>query len=416
MIIVFNLLISLIGIIIILYFLEKDLSLFLMSTMIFVQYIWMFFSIVVIESGIYVVEQGRNGFFVGSSMILLLFLVSTIFSLIFFKRIFKNTFSSIKPTKFSFFKIKEEKLILFFLILIYFLAYLNLLLSPIPFFSKTVTKFNFWDTAMFPSFKSIVGNVMAFAIFGTAILYKYYKKISIFFFFLYVVYLVLMGQKFTGFFIGIVAVLIGFYFTSEKTIKFKIKWIFNKYLITFFLLSFLLVWYKYSLNNNFRNLNLTPLEGVFYRTFGLQAHVFWGTTEQYVFSDKPNSWNITELWKGMHHLMLEFWPWSYRDYISVTSRGVSWTNAYPSILLRIFPLPLALFINFILLSFLALIQELLSLFIKGKALILSIIVFQLLIWTSYTYTMAYFSKLLIPVIFVTFYFLYKYFLLKSKEN
>ena len=89
MIIVFNLFISLIGIIIILYFLEKDLSLFLMSTMIFVQYIWMFFSIVVIESGIYVVEQGRNGFFVGSSMILLLFLVSTIFSLIFLATLMK---------------------------------------------------------------------------------------------------------------------------------------------------------------------------------------------------------------------------------------------------------------------------------------------------------------------------------------
>jgi len=176
------------------------------------------------------------------------------------------------------------------------------------------------------------------------------------------------------------------------------------------------VLYKYTINNPFIKLNMTPLESVFYRFFGLQAHVFWGATEQYVYQGKPNTWNVFELWKGMHHLMLETWPWSYEDFISVTTRGVSWTNAYPSILIRIFPLPIALLVNFFLMSFVSLIQTLLSVFIKRKSIFLSIILFQLLIWTSYAYTMAYFSKLMIPVFFILLFFSYKYLAFKTKKE
>ena len=186
--------------------------------------------------------------------------------------------------------------------------------------------------------------------------------------------------------------------------------------LLFILLMFLLVFYKYSINKAFQNIGLNPFEAVFYRFFGLQAHVFWGATEQYIYQNKPNTWDVLELWKGMHHLMLEFWPWRYEDFVSVTTRGVSWTNAYPSILIRIFPLPIALGVNFILMSFVSLFQTLLSIFIKRKSLLISIVVFQLLIWTSFAYTMAYFSKLIIPVFFILFYFIYKYLVLKIKNK
>jgi len=416
MIIALNMLIALIAIIIMLYILEKDLGLFLLSLMIFVQYIWMFCSLIVIESGVHIVEQGRNGYFVYSSLVLLLFYISTIISLFFFKKIFTHLFKNITITKIKLGKIKEKQIIKIFLGIIFFIAFLNLFSSSIPVFSDNVTKFNFWEHARFPFLKSIIGNVMAFAAFGTAVLYKYYKKTSIFFFFLYISYLLLIGQKFTGFFIGLTGVLLALYFTSESKIKFKLKWIFNKYLLLFVGAMFLLVLYKYTINNPFRNLKMTPLESVFYRFFGLQAHVFWGTTEQYIFQDKPNTWNVLELWNGMHHLMLEFWPWRYEDFISVTKRGVSWTNAYPSILIRIFPLPIALVVNFVLISFVSLIQTLLSTFIKRKSLFVSIILFQLLIWTSYAYTMAYFSKLLIPILFVLLFFSYRYLVFYSKKE
>jgi hypothetical protein len=415
MIIAVNILITIIALIIMLYLLEKDLGLFLLSLMIFVQYIWMFFSLIVIESGVHIVEQGRNGYFVYSSLVLLLFFITTIISLLFFKQIFTRLFKNIRVTKIKIGKIKEDQIIRVFLGFVFFMAFLNLLSSSIPIFSDKVSKFSFWEHARFPFLKSIIGNVMAFAAFGTAILYKYYKNTSILFFILYIIYLLLIGQKFTGFFIGLTGVLLALFFTSDVKINFKLKWIFNKYLFLFIGVMFSLVLYRYTVNNPFRNLELTPIESVFYRFFGLQAHVFWGVTEQYIYLGKPNTWNIFELWKGMHHLMLEFWPWRYQDFISVTTRGVSWTNAYPSILIRIFPLPIALFVNFILMSFVSLLQTLLSVFIKRKSLFISIILFQLLIWTSYAYTMAYFSKLIIPVFFILFYFFYKYLFLK-KEN
>ncbi|ARV07282.1 hypothetical protein BTO04_11550 [Polaribacter sp. SA4-10] len=416
MIIAFNILITLIAIVIMLYLLEKDLGLFLLSIMIFVQYIWMFFSLMVIESGVHIVEQGRDGYFVYSTLVLLLFFITTIISLIFFKKIFTNFFKNIKVTKIKFGKIKEPQITRVFIGFVFFMAFLNLFLSPIPIFSDNVSKFNFWEHSKFPFLKSIVGNVMAFVAFGSAILFRYYKKTSIFFLILYVSYLLLIGQKFTGFFIGITGALLALYFTSEKKITFKLKWIFNKYLLLFIGAMFFLVLYKYTISNPFRNLKMTPLESVFYRFFGLQGHVFWGTTEQYIYLNKPNTWNIFELWKGMHLLMLEFWPWRYQDFISVTNRGVSWTNAYPSILIRIFPLPIALFANFILVSFLSLMQTLLSIFIKRKSLFISIIFFQLLIWTSYAYTMAYFNKLLIPVFFIFIFFTYKYLVVKTKKE
>jgi len=416
MILAFNILITIISVVIMLYLLEKDLGLFLLSLLIFVQYIWMFFSLTVIESGIYIVEQGRKGYFVYSTLVLLLFFVSTIISLIFFKKIFTSSFEKIKVTKIKIKQIKEPQIILFFLCSIFFLAFLNLFLSPIPLFSDKVTKFNFWEYAKLPFLKAFVGNVMAFVAFGIALLYRYFKKTSIVFFILYVTYLLLVGQKFSGFFLGLTGALIGFYFTTEKKIKFKLKWVFNKYLLLFVVVMFTLVYYKYSISKPFRNLNLTTLEAVFYRFFGLQGHVFWGTTEQYIYLDKPNTWNIIELWKGMHHLMLEFWPWRYQDFISVTTRGVSWTNAYPSILIRIFPLPIALLINFILVSFLSLMQTLLSRFIIGKSLFISIVLFQLLIWSSFAYTMGYFSKLIIPVIVLILLILFNYLKFLTNTN
>jgi hypothetical protein len=416
MIIGFNILITIIAIIITLYIVEKDLGLFILSLMILFQYIWMFFSLIVIESGVNIVEQGRDGYFVFSSLILLLFYVTSIISLVFFKKIFLRLFENLTITKFNFFGIKENKVALLLIGFTFFMAFLNLLSSTIPFFSDEVTKFNFWEQSKYPFLKSIVGNVMAFVAFGATLLYRYYKKTAILFFILYVTYLVLVGQKFTGFYIGLVGVLIGLYFTSEHQIRFKLKWLVNKYFLLFIVSMFSLVLYKYSINNPFKYLGLTPLESVFYRTFGLQAHIFWGTTEQYVYLNKLNTWDITELWKGMHHLMLEFWPGRYEDYISVTSRGVSWTNAYPSILLRIFPLTIALMANFILLSFLSLIQTLLSVFIKRKSVLISIVLFQLLIWTSYSFTMAYFNKLLIPIVFVLLFFIYKYLVFYKKTE
>lgn len=416
MIIFTNVLVAIIAAIIILYLMKKDLGLFLLSFIIFLQYIWMFFSLVVIENGIFMNEQGRNGYFVYSTLILFCFFISTLISLIFFKKLFTKLFKSVKGVRFNLARIRDKEITLSIVIVIVFLAYLNLSLSPVPLFSDTVTRFSFWEHSKLPFLKSVTGNVMGFVGFGIALLYRYYKKTSIFLLILFFSYLILIGQKFSGILIGSFGLVLAFYYTSSKKINFKLKWVFNKYTIVLFAGCFYLVLYSYTKNNPFKYLGLTPMESIFYRAFGLQAHVFWGVTEQYVYLDKPNTWNIYELFEGMKVLMEEFWPFKIEYLEKVTSRGVNWTNAYPAILIRIFPLPIALIVNFVLMSFVSLVQFLLSEFIKKRAILLSILFFQLLTWVSYAYTMAYFNKLLVPLICVTFYFLFEYLRYKTRQN
>lgn len=411
-----NTIVALMALLVVLYLLKKDLGLFLLSYVIIIQYIWMFFSLIVIESGIYINEQERSGYFVYSSIILFLFFSSTVVSLIFFKRIFTRFFDKEKIIRFKFLKINEDKLSIIIIFIVLMMAFLNIFSSPIPLFSKEVTKFNFWEYAKYPFLKSVVGNVMGFVAFGSTLLYYRFRKTSIFFLLLYVTYLLLVGQKFTGFLIGTYGVLLAFYYSSNNKIEFNLKWIFNKYVLIVGVALFYLILNKYTLKNPFKYLGLTPVESIFYRTFGLQAHVFWGVVERYVYLGMPNTWDISELWKGMHHLMLEFWPGSLKDYISVTTRGVSWTNAYPSILVRIFPLSIALVVNFFLISFVALIQSMLSVFIRRKSFLISIILFQILTWVSYAYTMAYFYKLVVPFIFLIIYFGYKYLIYYGKKT
>ena len=416
MILALNITLIIIAIIILIYLLEKDLGLFLLSFMILIQYIWMFCSVSVIENGIFINEQGRHGFFASSGIILLLFYISTLISLVFYKKFFRVVFKDLNSFKFSLKPFRDKNLAIFLIGVVLSIAYFNLLSSPIPIFNEHVSKFNFWEYAKYPFLKPVVGNVMGFVGFGSTLLFRFNKKISLIFLFFYLGYLALIGQKFTGFFIAIYGVLVALYFSSKIKIKFKLKWIYNKYVLIIFAVLFGLVLYKYTKDNPFEYIGLTPIESVFYRAFGLQAHVFWGATEHYIYNNNPHSWNITELWKGMHVMMKMFWPWSYEDYISVTTRGVSWTNAYPSILIRIFPLPLALIANMLLFSIVGCFQSLLTKFIENKSYLLSIVFFQLLTWVSYAFTMAYFNKLVIPFCFLFLLLAFKYLVDKSKKG
>ncbi|CAL2081370.1 DUF6418 domain-containing protein [Tenacibaculum sp. 190524A02b] len=416
MILAINIILIIISIAILLYFLKKDLGLLLLSFIILIQYLWMFCSIAVIENGIYINEQKRNGFFVFSGFILMLFYVSSLIALAFYKKFFKILFKNIKPFKFKLKPFKDASLAIGLVGFILCLAYFNLLSSPIPLFDENVTKFNFWDYAKYPFLKPFIGNVMAFVGFGSALLFRYNKKISILFLVMYFTYLILIGQKFTGFLFALYGILIAFYFSSKIKVKFQIRWIYNKYLISSIVVLFCLVWYKYSIGKPFEYIGLTPFESVFYRAFGLQAHVFWGVSEHFIYNGNSNTWNIMEIWKGMHVLMKMFWPWSYESYISVTSRGVSWTNAYPSILIRIFPLPIAIIINMFLLSVVGCFQSLLTKFIENKSFILSIVFFQLLMWVNYTFTMSYFNKLVIPFFILVFLLLFQFLVNKSSTK
>lgn len=395
---IFNLAIASIAIFFVLFFVKQYFKISLASYIILLQYVWMFLSIIVIENGIFINEQGRNGYFVFSSILLLFFLISTLGGLLFFNWFFSKLLKNESPLRFSIFGWGEIKLVTIIVCVILSLAYINLGMSPVPLFSYEVTKFNFWEYAKFPFLKAIIGNVMGFVAFATSILYNYKKRFSILLLGLYFLYLLLLGQKFTGFLLGSYGVLLGYVVANDVKVNFKVSWVFHRYVILFVSLLFLVVLSFYSNHNPYEYMGLSPFEAVFYRAFGLQAHVFWGVVERYVYTGVTNTWKISELWNGMHLLMHEFWPWSEESFLSVTNRGVSWTNAYPSILVRIFPWPIAIIANFFLMSLVALVQSLLFFFLKNKSYIVSIVVFQLLTWVSYAYTMAYFKKTFIPIV------------------
>lgn len=416
MILAFNIFICLVAVIATIYLFEKDLKLSLLSFLIIVQYIWMFSSISVIETGIYINEQVRNGYFTYANVVLLLFYLSTLMALVFYKKMFGVFFKKIKPVKFKIKPLKDKNFAILLIFFILFLAYTNLLSSPIPLLSDEVNKFNFWEHAKFPFLRPMIGNVIGFIGFGAALLFFTNKRLSVFFMSFYILYLVLIGQKFSGFYIAIYGILLAGYLASNVKPKFKIKWIFNKYVIGIVVVLFAFVLNKYTDKNPFKYLGMTPIESVFYRAFGLQGHVFWGVNERYVFMNTANTWNILELWKGMHHLMFEFWPIKMKHFYETTQAGVSWTNAYPAILLRIFPLPLALIINVLLLSVVGLFQALLDKFIQQKSYVLSIVFYQLLIWVSFAYTMSFFNKLIIPFFILTLYVIFNYIKFLTRKN
>src|SRR5690606_12884694 len=86
-------------------------------------------------------------------------------------------------------------------------------------------------------------------------------------------------------------------------------------------------------------------------------------------------------------------------------RGVSWTNGYPAILLRIFPLPVALIFHFFIFSIVPFTYVFLIKAIKGKNYLLAIIFFQMILWSLHVYSMAYFyrlNKIMIIFLFIAF--------------
>lgn len=359
-----------------------------------VQYLWMFLSILVIERGIYIDEQDRNGEFIFASFYLLSFFIASIVSFVFFFKLFDKIFK-IEIPRIRLFKVDEMKIVMVITTIIIFLSYLNLLSSPSTYNDSTISKFNYWEYARFPILKGVLGSTIGYLPFIFGIVYKRYKKTTILFILLYLFYLVGVDQKFTALLFGGISFLlsysiINFNFGNNKNILLFKK----RYLIIIGILLFSLVLLKYTYKNSYAHLGLSPVESVFYRAFGLQAHLFWGVSEKYVINNKPNTWDISELPYGMHILMEDFIPINQKKHLkSLWERGVSWTNGYPAILLRIFPFPIAIVFHFFIFSIIPFTYALLVKAFKRKNFLLAIILFQLILWLLNVYSMAYFYRL-----------------------
>ncbi|WP_203256654.1 DUF6418 domain-containing protein [Hyunsoonleella ulvae] len=185
-----------------------------------------------------------------------------------------------------------------------------------------------------------------------------------------------------------------------------------------FLLMFSVVYFKYSEKNPFKNVGAeTPMEAIIYRIFGLQAHLYWGSVEKFVYLGEPKSYDITELYKGMHTLMRYFWFGDLEHIEGAMKRGFSFTNAYPGILLKIYPLFYAYICHIVLIIlFYIPSARLLKNAIEKKKYFMSFIFFQCFNWVGIAFIMAYFNKVIPFLILFFLMIFFSYAVIKSKST
>ena len=143
--------------------------------------------------------------------------------------------------------------------------------------------------------------------------------------------------------------------------------------------------------------------------------MFWGSAEQFVYLEKPLSYDLGELYKGMHTLMRYFW-YGDQDHIQKSiENGFSFANAYPAILLKIFPLWIAYPTHILLLSLIyAPSCWILKQIIERRAWILSFFAFQFFNWTGIAFIMGYFNKVIPGIALSVLLMVYSYYVFKHK--
>jgi len=358
-------------------------------------------SVAYIEECNYISEQGRSGYFVGANFYFFIFFVLSV-KIIEFGLVRLEGYS-IKIPKLKYNKGNYDYFLSISVgLLVFIILLINLFLSPSPILNPSiVTRFTYWENSTLSFLNSIVGNTSVFIPFIFGWIYTKHKKKGLILLLLYIVYLIFIGQKFSP----IVRSLYSFFMPIVLISNFNgeirvLKFITFRNLIIF-ILMFSVVYFKYDQHNPFTRYGAeSPIDAIIYRVFGLQGHLYWGSVEKFIFMGEPKSWDLSELYKGMHTLMRYFWFGDLDHIEGAMQRGFSFTNAYPGILLRIFPLFFAYVAHSILL-FLFYIPSawLLKMAVEKRKYFMSFILFQCFNWISIAFIMAYFNKV-IPFILV----------------
>jgi hypothetical protein len=378
-------------------------------------------SLIYIEEGIYISEQGRDSFFVGATFFYLLYFVFTFFFI-------SLTFNSLRSYDISAIKIKlgktniDSKVVLLVALLSLFILLVNAAQSKLPIFDDSVTRFTYWKNSQYPFLNKIFGNVSVFIPFCLGIVFKKHRKTAIFLMVVYFAYNFTIGQKFSPIVSGLYAFILPNALTyAPEKVNLR-KFINIKTIIAVILIfgsSYYVIYKRYENNPPYRYIGISnPNEAIVYRAFGLQGHLFWGTVETYMVNSGEHTYDLSDLEYGMHELMYQFMP--NREVLDeAKQKGASYTNGYPSILLMIYPAWLALLVHiFFSITILGLLGWLLYKFIIKEAYIVSVITFQFFNWAMYAFTMGYFYKLKIPILFILIYLFLAFILfrIKKKEN
>ncbi len=389
------------------YFVRKAFTFSFMYGLIIFQSITILPSLIYIESGIYINEQGRNSYFSWATVLTCVYFTITLLTLyLSHKSLDKYDFRTF------IFKYKgknAESIILKTVVLVVLsLLLFNAALSPLPLFDMSLSRFTYWSNSRFPFLNTIFGNTASFIPFILGILAPKNKRFSTIILLIYFFYNFLIGQKFSPILSGSFSFFLPIVIINGNKVKQILK---KRFFSIIMILSistlviYQVIYTKYEARVPFANIKIyDPDEAIFYRIFGLQGHLMWGSTERFVFNDAERSYNPTDLLYGMPNMMREFAD-SKEVLRSNADSGFNFTNAYPGILFKIFPASLALithiFLTIILLGFAGWV---LKKFIERNAKVLAVVTFQFYIWLIYAFTMGYFYKVLFMAVFLILYF------------
>jgi hypothetical protein len=414
----FNILLLLVFITYVFYILKKDFKTVYIFGLFLFQAITIIPSLIYIESGIFISEQGRESFFVGATFLFVLYFIIT------FKLIFA-TFSSLRKFKATnpILKFKNKQydntIILYIIIFSLIILLTNAFQSRLPLFDSEITRFTYWSNSKYPFLNKIFGNTSIFIPFAAGILYKNKKFVSVSLLILYFVYNFLIGQKFSPIVSGLFSFFLPILLMSSKTIN--IRNFLNKKIIISSILLFGLVYFviykRYEQRRPFAIIKIyDPNEAMFYRVFGLQGHLMWGASETFVYNDAPHSYRFSDFSKGMQKLMYQFGV-QKNGFERSIENGFNFTNGYPSILMYVYPLSIALLLHiFLCICLIAFPGWLLSQFIKNGAYVAALVLYQFFNWVIYAFTMGYFYKLRFMIVFLFCYAVFVIYNNKIKLN
>jgi len=401
------------------YYVKKSFLLSFLYGLVFFQAFSVIPSLIYIEQGIFINEQGRFSFFTGATIVCVLYFIFT-FSII--AMAFK-TFNKTRLPVFQFnYKGKNVELLIVMAMIIVplILLLINAVLSPLPILDSSVTRFTYWSTSRFPFLNSLFGNTAMFVPFAIGLMFPKFKKFSVFMLFVFFGYNFMIGQKFSPILQGSYSFLLPLVFYYRNNLKVYIKRAIVPLLIVVGVLTaimYTITYNKYEETNPFADIKIyNPNEAIVYRIFGLQGHLFWGATERYLIGNEaPKSFNPADLLYGMPIMMEEFAK-NKKDVLAANAEGgYNFTNAYPGILFEIFPFSLSLVLHtFLVIIFLALMGWVLKELMVGHAYVLSIIAYQLFNWIIYAFVMGYFYKMYFAIFFMLLYGIYIYF--RKKRN
>ncbi|UTE77501.1 DUF6418 domain-containing protein [Rossellomorea sp. KS-H15a] len=348
-------------------------------------------SLLVIEKGTYISEQKKFGFLNGATTLYIVYIVLLYLGI---KVGYHSLFNRIK---YSYSNRPINKNLLMKMVIVginsaLVLLYINYLLSPKPYINSGISRFNYWENSTFPFLNSIFGSVSGFMAFSFGYLFLLDKKKKhLISFFLYFLYLILAGNKFSALIIAL------FLFSIPKLIFIDSLLLILKrnsmkiFIITVIFIS--LIYYNYSIFNPYSYAGYNSVSDAIIQRISIQGHVFWGSLNN--LNVGLTKFTFEEIIYGMRTLMvmLSFYPENHVLYY-YNQGSATFTLGYPSILNVGVLFPLGLIINFFVGIFYGMLIKVATFTIFRGRIILAIIAIQLISWMNYMLTMAKFEKLL----------------------